>query len=341
MVAAKAADADRIAASPPAGISLFLVYGPDTGLVSERSEKIAAARCDAADPFSLIRLDGTALAQNASLLADEAYAVSMFGGRRTILVRDAGGRTNLAPIIAPLIANPPPETTVVVEGGDLKKSNPLRSLFEKEKLAYAIACYVDDEAAVGRLIEEETHAAGLTIEPEARRLLISLLGGDRLASRGEIVKLCLFAHGKGQITVADVEEVTGDAASVTLDEILDATALGDLETLVQALSRSEAEGIRADVLAGAVLRHFQTLDLARSDVDAGATAQAAVSSMRPPVFFKRADKMARSLNIWNQPRLARALELLSAAARDCRLNAHLAPEILTQTLLTIARAARR
>ena len=39
-------------------------------------------------------------------------------------------------------------------------------------------------------------AAGLTIAPEARAALIPLLGGDRLASRSELRKLALYAHGK-------------------------------------------------------------------------------------------------------------------------------------------------
>ncbi|HUG63375.1 MAG TPA: DNA polymerase III subunit delta, partial [Methylomirabilota bacterium] len=107
MVALKAQDADRVVAAPPASVTFYLVYGQDAGLVAERSARLAAALSDSADPFSLIRLDAATLTADPSRLADEAYAVSMFGGRRAIVVRDVGGRTLLADILAPLLRKPP------------------------------------------------------------------------------------------------------------------------------------------------------------------------------------------------------------------------------------------
>ena len=42
-------------------------------------------------------------------------------------------------------------------------------------------------------------AAKLTIAPDARAALVSLIGGDRQASRSEIRKLALYAHGTGAL----------------------------------------------------------------------------------------------------------------------------------------------
>ena len=162
------------------------------------------------DPFALVRIEASELTANPTRLADEAYAVSMFSSRRAILVRDGGGRSDLAGRFRTLFKQPPTDTAIVVEAGDLKKSNPLRVLFEQESRAYAIPCFADDERSIGALIDEEARAAGLAIAPEARALLVSLLGGDRLMTRGEIQKLCLHAHGTGAITLADVETLIGD-----------------------------------------------------------------------------------------------------------------------------------
>ncbi|WP_181703441.1 DNA polymerase III subunit delta [Chthonobacter albigriseus] len=339
MVAAKAQDADRIAARPPREIGFYLVYGPDSGSAAERAGRIAAASADPSDPFSLIRLDGAQLTSDPSRLADEAYAVSMFGGRRAILIRDAGGRSNLAAVIAPLIASPPPETVIVVEAGDLKKASPLRALFEKDRGAYAIPCYVDDEAAVARLVDEEVRAHGLSISAEARALLVSQLGGDRLMSRGEIQKVCLFALGKPAIELADVEELIGDSSSIATEEIVDAAATGDLAGLTVLLAKAASEGLSTDQIALSALRHFQALDAARPDVDAGRTPDQAVEGMRPPIFFKRKAKVAKALGLWSAARLQRAMSLLSDTVRDQRLNNALSREIVGDTLITLARYA--
>jgi len=55
---------------------------------------------------------------------------------------------------------------------------------KKAKSAAAIGCYIDSEADLGRLVDDEMRQAKLTIAPDARAALVSLIGGDRQASRG-------------------------------------------------------------------------------------------------------------------------------------------------------------
>jgi len=341
MVAVRPNDADRVAANPPPSARLFLVYGPDTGLVSERVKAIVAASADPADPFAVTRLDGAAVAADAARLADEAYAVPMFGGRRAIVLRDAGGRSAIAPALAPLLKSPPADTVVVVQAGDLKKSSALRTAFERDPNALAIGCYLDDAAALGRLVDHSVRAAKLTIAPEARAALLALLGGDRLASRGEIEKLCLYAQGAGRIERADVEALAGDAGVTALDEIVDAAATGDLVMLSTGLDRLRAEGATGSTLGGAALRHFQSLDAARAMMEAGSGAAEVVERMRPPVFYKRKPAMVRALEAWDAPRLSRALGALGEAIRASRLNADLGLDIVGATLFALARSVKR
>jgi DNA polymerase III subunit delta len=339
MVAARAQEADRLVARPPQDVTFYLVYGPDTGLVSERARTIAAAFSDPSDPFALVRIEASELTANPTRLADEAYAVSMFSSRRAILLRDGGGRADLATRFRALFKQPPPDTAIVVEAGDLKKTSPLRVLFEQESRAYAIPCFADDERSVGALIDEEARAAGLSVAPEARALLVSLLGGDRLMTRGEIQKLCLHAHGTGAITLADVEALIGDSSTFAVDEVIDATAGGALADLVEGLAKARAEGVDAGQIAGAALRHFMLLDELRAAVDGGVSPSDAVNGARPPVFFKRKGKVEAALGLWSPARLARAIVVLGDAARDARLNSALSADIVGETLLMLARAA--
>lgn len=341
MVAVKAQDADRVVARPPAEISFYLVYGPDAGLVAERAEKLATAAADPADPFSLIRIEAAQVASDPNRLPDEAYAVSMFGGRRAILVRDAGSRPSLAGILTPLIKSPPPETTIVLDAGDLKKTNPIRTLFERERGAYAIPCYADDAAAIGRLVDEEAAAAGLSVAPDARAMLVAQLGGDRLISRAEVRKLCLYAHGKGRIGVDDVAATIGDSAAVAFDDVVDAAATGDLPGLSLALGRAWTDGMDPGTLALAALRFFQSLDEARGAVDGGRRPADVVDGMRPPVFYKRKDKMTLALGAWSAIRLEKAGQLLADTVRDARLNPALSRQIVADALVTLGRVAEQ
>src|SRR4051794_28082189 len=97
MVALKTSEADSFVTRPDPARAVVLVFGPDAGLVSERVDAIVRASVDdPSDPFSLVRLDGDAVASDPARLVDEATTVPLFGGRRAIRVR-AGRPQTLAP----------------------------------------------------------------------------------------------------------------------------------------------------------------------------------------------------------------------------------------------------
>ena len=51
----KSHEADRYVASPPKGLTVALVYGPDAGLVQERAEKLLKSVVpDLTDPFNVV-----------------------------------------------------------------------------------------------------------------------------------------------------------------------------------------------------------------------------------------------------------------------------------------------
>src|SRR5271169_2735544 len=117
----------------------------------------------AADPMRLTRLEGDAVARDPGALADEAYAVSMFGGARAIWI-DAQGR-DLLPALEPLFARPPTDCAIVIKAGQLKKGTGLRAAFESSAARASIECYPDDLSTLESLIDAEARAAGLAIAP--------------------------------------------------------------------------------------------------------------------------------------------------------------------------------
>ena len=96
MTAVKAADVDAFVARPDPKRPVVLVFGPDSGLVSERANALVkAAVDDVNDPFALARLDGEDLAAEPTRLVEEAQTIPLFGGKRAVWVK-AGSR-NIAP----------------------------------------------------------------------------------------------------------------------------------------------------------------------------------------------------------------------------------------------------
>jgi DNA polymerase III subunit delta len=341
MVQIKPADADRLLAKPDPAIRVVLIHGSDEGLVAERAERFAKAVVGA-DPYAHLRLDSAALADEPGRLADEAHAIPLFGGNRVISVRVSGNR-QINPSVEAILKAPPSDAWIVLTAGELRKTAPLRKLCEGDKRAWAIASYADTDRDLDRIIDEETRAAALTISAEARTALKALIGSDRLISRSEVQKLCLYAADKGAITIDDVRALVGDAGAFAVDETIDAMAVGDAQALDRGYRRLLASGTPGFVVAGAALRHFNFLQKARAAADDGDSAESIVRRAIPPIFYARQASVTKQIGTWSTARIERALNGLDQAMVDSRLHGALTDDVIGQAMqfvTTLANARR-
>ncbi len=338
MVAVKPADVDAFVARPNPARPVILVFGPDAGRVSERVTAIIRASVDDInDPFALARLEGDAVAAEPTRLVEEAQTMPLFGGRRAVWLK-AGSR-NIAPAVEALLSAPLAECRVVIEAGDLRRNAPLRALCERAKNAAALPCYADSERDRARLIDDEMRAAGLSLAPEARALLIPLLGGDRAASRNEIRKLALYARGRGQVGVEDVTAVVSDASALALEDIVDAAFAGRPAELEIQLAKARTAGASAGSLLFSAQRQLAQLHKWRIAIEDGAPFS--LDAVQPPLHFRRKTLVDAALKIWSVARLTTAMAELADAVLESRRRSSLADTIAERALLAIATQGRR
>jgi DNA polymerase-3 subunit delta len=336
MVAIPARDAESLVRSGFAKYPVILFYGPDEGLVSERAEAVARATTGG-DAGNILRMDGDDAAAHPERLAEEAHAISMFGGHRAIRVR--AGSKAIIEALKPLLSVPPVDTRIIVEAGDLKPGAPLRALIDKAANAAAAPCYAEEGRDLGRLIDEMLEPAGLSISPDARVALTRSLGLDRRRSRTEIDKLILYCRGGSRIEIADVEAVVTDAATVSTDALIDAAFLGRLDQIETEARRLFQDGMEPGVLLGFALRHIFQLQQARRETECGKSPAEAAKSVR--VHFRRERAFAEQLQRWQDVRLARAVQIVGDAMLAVRRNAALAEAMAIRALWSIALAISR
>lgn len=337
MAAVKAGDVERVLRARPPAAAVLLLYGPDAGRVNERARRCAeAAVDDPADPFQLVRMDGDDLADRPGRLFEEATTYGMFGSRRALWVRPTS--RNIAGAVASCLDLPALEALVVIEAGDLSKSSPLRVLCEKAPRALALPCYGDESRDLGGLVDELLREARLAIDPEARELLIDSLGADRLATRGEVAKLALYALGRERVTRADVEAVIVDVSALSVDAAIDAAFGGHGAALDANLTQLASHGTAPAAILATALRHGLSLVAARNVLDETQDLDAALRGWRG-LFHKRKDAIARQVRAWPSRPLGRAVAWLQDATLTSRTSPGLAAPVAARSLVRIAETA--
>ena len=340
MVALRGRDVDAFLARPDPGRPIILLYGPDAGLVRERADALlASAVDDPTDPFSLVRLDGDELAAEPSRLVDEALTVPLFGGRRAIRVRT--GSRSFASGVETLADTPVKDCRIVIEAGDLRPDHLLRKACERAKTAVAIGCYPDGERDLAKLIDDELRLAKLRIAPDARAALTALLGGDRQASRNELRKLTLFAHGEGEVTLDHVMTVVADASELKLDPIVDGAFAGRPELVETEFAKAMVAGTYPGLIIASAQRQAAWLHKSALSLGEGAPLSSLLEGGYPRLHFSRKPMVEIALRNLSVGRLAASIEQLATAALEMRKQTALAAVIAQRALLAIAVNARR
>ena len=340
-------DSFKASAAP----ALVLIYGPDEGGVMETARSLRARYLGQdPDPLQYAQFDDSAFTGQAGLLADEAAAIPMFGDNKLVHVRGGGGKTPDAAklYLSGAEAGEVTQSMVIIEAGNLRPTAALRKLAEKSDKAMALPCYLLESGDVARLARQFLEGENYRIEAAALDVMAARLTTDRGLMQRDLEKIVLFKGPlakdapTGMISLDDVDAVLGNSAQASFDQLIDSVALGRVSKADSVMDVLLAGGTPADATLPAIRTHFQTLHLVLGLMENGTPQNAALSSFRPPLHFRRKPLVENQLRLWSRRKAARALSLIQEAEASCRgASKSLAHAKAGQTLLRISRAAQR
>lgn len=321
----------------------YVIYGPDRGLVSERAGQLAKRSGVALDdPFALLKLDVSDLQGDPGRLIDEVNALGLFGGEKLVWLRGVNNEKPVLDAVQAILEQGAPANRLIIEAGDLKKGSGLRKIVEPSRDVAVVPCYADDARALNVLIDTELSTEGLAITPEARRHLIDQLGGDRVASRNEIRKLALYCRGMGKIEEHHVDEIIGDASSISADDAVDAILTGDLAAFHRAFQKILSSKTPLFLILQSCLKQFQLLDSMKIEMEEKrAQSGQVMMTLGRHIHFKRKPIFERALKSWRPEAVTREAERIQNAVLMSRQRQSLEPSIVFHALLGAALQAKR
>ena len=340
MTAVKHFEADRYIASLPKDVCVFLVFGSDTGLITERvSNIIAKSVDDCHDPFQTINMHGDDIADNAGHLIDEARTIGLFRTAKAIHV--TAGRKTFAGAIKMLLETPPTDCKIVISAGPLRGDTPLRSVCSRSEFAAAIECYPDNERDIARIVDEEFAKSGIGLSDDARMALLSCLGADRLLTRAELQKLILYAHGRKEVSESDIREVITGASAEMFDDAIDAAFLGDHKRATTIVSRVFERGENVNGLINGCIRRCLLLHRMTIYKESGGSIDRIMEQhgqMRLPPARRR--KIEEQIRVHSSDRILDLLGRLNQYALQVREDAGIADLLAARMLWVVSRAKR-
>src|SRR5207253_857210 len=275
-------------------------------------------------------------------LADEAGAMSLFGGKRAIWVEPAGDE--IAPAVEALLGANAAESPAVAIAGALRKTSALLKLAEASQAAVAYASYAPEGADAERMVSEVGRRFGLKVSPPVAARIADSCGNDQAIVSQELHKLALFIDASPQ-SPRELGHDAVDAIGADLPEgevlhLADLALAGRVGDLAVELGQLPG-GVEGIPVVRALQRRLLQLVPARARIDRGESPDAVMTSLGRALFWKDKALFSKLLSLWDSRRLATVAERASKLEQELIFSDVPNQEALGEELIAIARAAGR
>nr|NUR36691.1 DNA polymerase III subunit delta [Sphingomonas sp.] len=335
---ASKASIGRAVDQPSAAIRFYLFHGPDEA----QSRALAERVLEALGASKFVMTSGAVKSDPASL-ADEAGAMSLFGGRRVVWIEPA--TKDIEEGLSALLEGTPGESPVVAIAGALPKTSALLKLAEASAEALAFAAYAPEGQDAERMVIDVGRRYGLKISPAVAARLADGAANDQAIVAQELQKLALYIdaspHFPKELDHSAIDEVGADNAEGDFQRLADLALAGQIEELADELARLPAGGSEAIPVVRSLQRRLLMLAPMRARVERGERVDSVMTSSGRALFWKDKAKVQRMLSKWSADDLATVADRAGELERSLMFTAAPDREALGEELLAIARKARR
>ncbi len=266
--------------------SFIFICGPDDFLVDRLGKaRFSTLAAEVTDEFSREVLSGFAnnvgeVETALNRFRESVQTVALFGGRRVVWLKDvnflADSVTGRAESTLKLVEElqellgriNPDETAVLITAAPVDRRRAFPKWCEKNA-DFTLVGGDDDGGALEGVVLAEAKAVGVTITPDATRLLLAKVGPNTRLLVEEVRKLAAYADDGGKIEDAHVAELTPNVAEGDFFESAEAFFNGDLKWTLDALRRHFFTGGDARPIISALQNRNRILIQVRALVDAG------------------------------------------------------------------------
>ena len=328
----------RTVDQPPPHVRFYLFFGPDEGQSRALGERLLKAL-----GASRFVVASGAVKSDPAILADEASAMSLFGGPRAIWIEPAGDE--IAPAVDALLSAPGCESPVIAIGGALKKTSALLKLADAHKQALVHASYLPEGANAERMVAEVGRTFGLRISAPVAARIADACASDQAIVGKELEKLALYV-GASPETPKELDHAALDAVGAAMPEgdflrLADVALAGDLRQLARELAQLSEGGTEAIPVIRSMQRRLLTMAPIRARVERGESVGAVMASMAKSMFWTDKELLGPMVETWDARGIATLIERASKLERQLMLAGTPPAEGLGEELVAIARATRR
>ena len=306
----------------------YLFYGENEGLKEETIKKLFEKNF----LDKIYRYEEKEILDNQNDFVNGILTKSFFDNEKLIIINRATDKIKIT--IEELIEKDPQDIQFILNSKNLEKKSSLRKFFEKEKKIICSPFYEDNNQTLNTIIIQFFRDKKITISQQLVNILIERSRGDRKNLNNELAKIENFSLNKKSVNLQEIMKLTNLADNYNASELIDHCLAKNTRKTVAILNENNYSDEDNIIIIRTLLAKLKRLVKICQSIDGKNNIDEAISSFKPPIFWKDKPIVTQQIKCWKKDKLESLIYESNEIELLIKKNSSIAKNILSDFIIS-------
>ena len=274
--------------------NFYLFYGDNEGLKEETIINFFEKKYQ----NKIYRYEEKEILDSVSDFYNSVLTKSFFDNEKLIVINRVSDKIRI--VIEDLVKKNPENTQFILNSKNLEKKSALRKIFEKEKSIICIPFYEDSNQTLNSIVNQFFKNKKIPISQRLINILIERSRGDRKNLNNELQKIENFTLNKKNVHLQEIVKLTNLADNYSASELVDHSLAKNNRKTVNILNENNYSDDDSIIVIRTLLTKLKRLLKIHELIDEKNNVDQAISSFKPPIFWKDKPIVTQQARSWKK-----------------------------------------
>ena len=277
--------------------NFYLFYGDNEGF----KEEIIKSFFEKQYQGNVYRYDEKEVLDNVDSFYNSILTKSFFDNKKLIIINRVSDKIRV--IVEELIEKKTEDIQFILNSKNLEKKSILRKFFEKEKSIICVPFYEDNNQTLSSIVSQFFRNKKIPISQQLINVLTERSRGDRKNLNNELQKIENYSLNKKTLNLQEIIKLTNLADNYSASELIDHSLAKNTRKTVSIFNENNYSDEDNIIIIRTLLAKLKRLLKIHELIDEKGNIDQAITSFRPPIFWKDKPVVTQQLKSWGKREL--------------------------------------
>jgi DNA polymerase III subunit delta len=271
----------------------YLLYGKNEGLIEETINTALKPIL----PKNIFNYEEKEILDHEDDFKENVFNKSFFDNEKLIIIKRATDK--IFKVIEEIINKNIDDLSLILISNTLEKKSKIRNFFEKNSNNICIPFYEDNIQTLSLIAQKFLKERNINISQHDLNILAERAKGDRMNLKNELQKIENFSINKKSINIKEILKITNLSENYDISELVDNCLSKNKKKIIKILNENNFNQEDCILILRTFLSRLKRLLKLHLDPDIKNNIDQAISSHKPPIFWKDKEIVKQQIKILN------------------------------------------